>query len=168
VNTCYINLFKRSDITSINVKDLAHEVGMSVSTIYYQHGSRQEFLRFVASECSKLIVFSALEDFQTFRKKNQDFTREAVIAKGIADFVTEYNKLMPGMIMHLNEEDRKVVQTFLEGFRSSVISWAHELPEEGSGALLWFDILWAQINLAGESPPSWTTSSNAQVGRLVI
>ena len=149
-NENYIRLLRRSDISSINVKDLANELGMSVSTIYYQHGSRQEFLRFIANKCSNYIVSSSLVQFQMYRAENIDSNDEAIFLKGVADFVAEYSKLMPGAILHLTENDREAVQIYLQQFRSLCISWIRTLPEGGSNALLWFNILWGQIDLATE------------------
>ncbi len=150
-NENYIRLLRRSDISSINVKDLANELGMSVSTIYYQHGSRQELLRFIANKCSNQVVTSSLVRFQMYRTDNLDSKDETIFLKGVSDFFTEYNKLMPGAILHLTENDRDAVQTYLEQFRSLCISWIRTLPDGGRNALLWFNILWDQIDLAKEN-----------------
>ncbi len=86
-----------------------------------------------------------------YRTDNLDSKDETIFLKGVSDFVTEYNKLMPGAILHLTENDRDAVQTYLEQFRSICISWIRTLPDGGRHALLWFNILWDQVDLAKEN-----------------
>ena len=117
------NFFTHHRPSEIDISVLSRELGISVSNIYYQYGSKSELLRVLANEVVREKFLSAFADFQnSFLESGASSSRQKLL-EALQHFFDSIWELIPNTLCHLSHSERQLLLGSFKQFSSLFNIW---------------------------------------------
>jgi len=117
------NFFTHHRPSEIDISVLSRELGISVSNIYYQYGSKSELLRVLANEVVHAKFLGAFDDFQNlFLEPGSSSSRQKLL-EALQLFFNSIWELIPNTLCHLTHSERQLLLDSFKHFSSLFNIW---------------------------------------------
>jgi AcrR family transcriptional regulator len=117
------NFFNQHRPSEIDISVLSRELGISVSQIYYQYGSKSELLRVLANEVVDSKISGACRDFQNSFLESGASSSPGQLLEALRIFFDSIWELVPNTLCHLHHSERQLLLDSFEQFSRLFNIW---------------------------------------------